>query len=154
MRVRKVLIVWLLLVLLSNPLRAERSNKDLIGMIVPLTGFVAEYGIAVQNGVQMYAEDHPQNCSNVTFEWEDGQYNGPKTITAFRKFLAEGAQLQYVWGSAPAEVVVPIAEKESMPLFVLAETETVAGKYFSFNWQDAPREIRQTSSCIQADPTR
>jgi ABC-type branched-subunit amino acid transport system substrate-binding protein len=111
---------------------APSSTSD-IGMIVPLTGFVAEYGVAVRNGVELYKSDNPEKCRGVNFLWDDAQYDGPKTVSAFRSFLTKRTRLQYVWGSAPAEITVPLAEKAQQPLLVLAEIETVKNRQFAFN---------------------
>jgi branched-chain amino acid transport system substrate-binding protein len=110
-------------------------------MIVPLTGFVAEYGVAVRNGVDLYKNDNPEKCRGVKFLWDDAQYDGPKTISAFRSFLAKGTRLQYVWGSAPAEITVPLAEKAKQPLFVLADIETVKNRQFAFNMTNPAGEF-------------
>ena len=112
---------------------AAPSGSSDIGMIVPLTGFVAEYGLAVRNGVELYKSDNPEKCRGVRFLWDDAQYDGSKTVSAFRSFISKETRLQYVWGSAPAEITVPLAEKAQQPLFVLAEIETVKNRRFAFN---------------------
>lgn len=141
MQLPNILLSWILVFALPANVQAQPREPDLIGMTVPLSGFLAEYGEAVRNGVRMYVEDNPKKCPDVAFQWEDGQYDGPKTVTAFRKLNGRGAKLQYVWGSAPAEVVIPIAEREASPLFVLAETETVAGRSFAFNFTNPSWEF-------------
>jgi ABC-type branched-subunit amino acid transport system substrate-binding protein len=133
MRNLSLVFTFTLLSLSAAPTFAAPSDRSDIGMIVPLTGFVAEYGVAVRNGVELYKSDNPEKCGGVRFLWDDAQYDGPKTVSAFRSFLTKGTRLQYVWGSAPAEIAVPLAEKAKQPLFVLAEIETVQNRQFAFN---------------------
>ena len=133
MRNLSLVFTFTLLSLSAAPTFAAPSDRSYIGMIVPLTGFVAEYGVAVRNGVELYKSDNPEKCGGVRFLWDDAQYDGPKTVSAFRSFLTKGTRLQYVWGSAPAEITVPLAEKAKQPLFVLAEIETVQNRQFAFN---------------------
>lgn len=140
---RTILLTVITSWLIGGEVFAELPKADVAGMIVPLAGFVSQYGEAVQNGVRLYVDENAANCAGLTFEWQDSQYDGVKSMTAFRSLAARDAQIQYVWGSAPTEVLAPVAEKLQFPLLALGETETIAGKKFVLNFTDPAWEYSQ-----------
>ena len=110
-----------LLFFFSAPLSAENPESFRVGVILPLSGPLAEYGVATRNGIQMALHEKPQAFSHIKFIYEDDQYDNKKTVAAFNKLQAvDSADLVYVWGSGPSSAVAPIADKNKFPLIAMA----------------------------------
>jgi branched-chain amino acid transport system substrate-binding protein len=116
--------VWMLLVLgallallaAGAPSAAEdRKSPFKAGIILPLSGPLAEYGAAFRNGVAMAKEDYPKLFNDVSLTYEDSQYDPKTAISAFEKLRREGVSLMFVWGNAPSEAVCPLSERYRVP---------------------------------------
>lgn len=109
-----LLILGLLMpfVLFAEPLR--------IGVVLPLTGGVAEYGIAGKNGIALAQEEHPELFREIEFLYEDDQYEGKLAMTAYQKLkTVDKVDMMYLWGIAPASAVAPVAESQKLPLLAV-----------------------------------
>ena len=106
------------------------TPKTKIGMILPLTGPLAEFGTAVQNGVSLAFIDNSQLHSSCRIIFEDCEYQSLKAVSAFRKLTQEDkVQIVYNWGTVTSEPLAPIAEQVKFPLVVwAAEPEISRGR--------------------------
>lgn len=100
---------------------AEDQVPMNIGVIVPLSGPIAEFGIAFKNGLQLATgEKSPNNCR---FIFEDSQYDSKMALGAFRKVTEiDKAKIVYNFGGPTTEALAPIAEAQKVILFN-SETE-------------------------------
>ncbi len=108
------------------------SHQFSLGIIIPLSGALAEYGTAIRNGFQLAQADHPELFSNVNFIYEDSGYDATTAIGALNNLrITKTIDLYYMWGVSPTEAMLPIADKNE--LAVIAETTikeaTVGRKY-------------------------
>lgn len=104
------------------------AQSPKIGMILPLSGPLAEFGIAARNGIEMAKVDGPEHFRKIEFLYEDSQYDGKKSLSAFRKLVdIDKANLTFVWGSTPSHSIAPVAEQTRTPTF-LVTTEADATK--------------------------
>lgn len=100
---------------------AQSEDKLKIGIILPLTGPLAEYGIAANNGLELALNKNPALNNKFKFIIEDDQYNPKQSITAFNKLTdIDQVSLVYLWGSLPASAVAPVAENKHFPLVVMS----------------------------------
>jgi len=103
-----------------------------VGIIIPLSGDLAEYGSAIRNGFELARKDAPENFSNVNFVYEDSRYDGKTAVDALQKLKSsDSIDLYYLWGVSPTEAMLPIAVAQKLP--VIAETtvkEATVGKPF------------------------
>lgn len=91
-----------------------------VGVILPLSGALTEFGAAVKNGVDLAKESLPAQCPNVEFHYEDSQYDAKTTLSAYEKLRRfNRVNLIYNWGSSPSSALIPIAERDRFPLIVL-----------------------------------
>ena len=98
-----------------------------IGIVLPLTGPVAEFGVATKNGIEMARQAAPAQFAPYEFVYEDSRYDNPASITAYRRFNDEGSPVVLVWGAGPAQAVAPVADRSRALLFaVSAESEVSA----------------------------
>jgi ABC-type branched-subunit amino acid transport system substrate-binding protein len=122
---KKILHVMVtpLVVLFALQASADESNRGVfwVGVIAPLTGPVADYGVAVKNGFELAKSDHPAIFRNVEFVYNDSGYDGKTSINAFNALFARGdINLYYVWGVTPNETLLPILAARNLP--VISET--------------------------------
>jgi ABC-type branched-subunit amino acid transport system substrate-binding protein len=67
-----------------------------VGMTLPLTGKLSSYGVAFRNGVELFREENSNAVSQVTFIFDDSQYDGTKVATAVRKLTAVDNELPQI----------------------------------------------------------
>ena len=124
MRLLVCLFVSNLLVTFSQPCAADvpQHNKLKIGMIVPLSGNLAAYGTATRNGFDLaVSEAAPHAYDQMEIIYEDSRYDGTTTVSAFKNLVeTKRVDLLYVWGDAPSEVIAPLAQRASVPVFAVS----------------------------------
>jgi branched-chain amino acid transport system substrate-binding protein len=115
-----------------------------IGVSVPLTGDLAEYGVAVQRGFELAAAE----AGGKTLEWsyEDNKYDGAQGILAYRRLRdSHKADLLFSWGEAPLHAIAPIAEREGMPTIAMSvDTVPVEGKKWTVLSVNPPSDFIST----------
>jgi len=129
--------IFLSLIFLTKAFADEaKESKIKIGILVPLTGPIAEYGQAIVRGIQLAEKElHPR----FTFLFEDTQYQTPQAISAYEKVRQSGATIIYQWGSAPAETLSNLSERYKLPLIVwTGDPSTITQKKFTINAVPAP----------------
>jgi len=118
---------------LSAPANGVQLQEPLrIGAILPLTGALAEYGLAVKNAFELALEQNPSLRRSIRFLYEDSGYDNKSAILAYQKLKGiDKADLIYLWGYGPVEAVAPIAEKDKYPLIaVSAEKSASLGRKY------------------------
>lgn len=118
-------VYFFIAVLICMPLMAvaePKSDLDFnVGVIIPLTGDLAEYGSAIKNGFELAAIESPEKFSNIKFIYEDSKYDGKTAVSALQKLrTSKSIDVYYLWGVSPTEAMLPIAV--SQKLAVIAET--------------------------------
>lgn len=117
-------IVFALITAIIFPLSAlgdtsSKSSPLKVGVILPLTGPLAEYGIAVRNGIELARREMPTIDSRCSFLVEDSRYDSSSAVTIFQKLISTGqARVLYNWGGPTSEALAPIAARKDVPLFV------------------------------------
>ncbi len=106
-------------------LRLANAEQTKIGVIVPLTGALAEYGIAVRNGVELALHETEAPLSIV---WEDSQSETTLAVSAFNRLQSGGAELVIVWGTTATEAVASLAERYRLPLLAVSVSPSVSLK--------------------------
>jgi branched-chain amino acid transport system substrate-binding protein len=91
------------------------------GIIAPLSGVLAEYGTALRNGIELAREDHQSEMTHIDVRMEDSQWD-PKTAVSAFNLLAHQykAHLVFNWGNPTSDAVVPIAERQRIPLLAMS----------------------------------
>lgn len=110
----------------SHAFSEDTETRPKIGVIVPLTGILAEYGTAIQNGISLAKKDHPW-LSRCDFKFEDSRYDPKEAVLAFRKLKAvDGVSLVYNFGGPTSAAIAPIAEQLKIPTLVWTTDPAVA----------------------------
>jgi ABC-type branched-subunit amino acid transport system substrate-binding protein len=96
-----------------------------LGIILPLTGPIAEYGVASRNGFELARKEHRDQFSEIEFVYEDSQYDPKLSISAYQKLRRDpDVKIIYSWGSNPTAPLISIAEKDCFPLFADSSSNT------------------------------
>ena len=94
------------------------------GVIVPLSGKVAEWGIWAKGGIEIARKSFEDE--SVQFVYEDDQYTPNKTISAVRKLLdVDKINCLITVGSSTSLAIQNIAEEAKIPMFTIAITPKV-----------------------------
>jgi len=106
----------------------ERQNYR-CGVIVPLSGPVADWGTVIKNSMEMAREDLGE--SGVSFSYEDDQYTPKNTVSIGQKMLSVNkVNCLVTLGSSTSISVQDLAEHSKIPLFAIALNPKV-GQGFS-----------------------
>ncbi len=98
--------------LLSSEVHASCRDQFCVGMVLPLTGPVGEYGTAIRNGISMAEEEFPERFKGIRFIYEDSEYKPAKSVSSFKKVVeVDHASLVYTFGGSVSEVVAPIGQQ-------------------------------------------
>lgn len=101
-----------------------------IGVIIPLTGPLAEYGQAFQNGMELAKHDSPDVSKNCRFIVEDSLYDSKTAVSIFQKLVTVShVPIIYNWGGPTSEAVAPLAGRNNVALFVWSADPAVAEKH-------------------------
>lgn len=111
---------------ISLPAAAHPDARFKIGVILPLTGVLAEYGVAAKNGFELARKENPDLLRSIDFVYDDSQYEGAKALSVFHKFRAtEDISLAYIWGYGPCQAVIPVAEAQKFPVIAASAERSV-----------------------------
>lgn len=123
------LTVFVLLILVlphAGRCQSERVVPIKVGLILPLTGPLAEYGHAFQNGIALARQEHPSVDRNCAFVTEDSRYDPKSAVASFQKLASSGINIVYNWGGAPSDALAPLADRHDVALFVWSADPGVA----------------------------
>ncbi|MEZ4754069.1 MAG: ABC transporter substrate-binding protein [Bdellovibrionota bacterium] len=128
----KLIFGTLIVVVSSNSFVSAETSKFKVGVVIPLSGPIAEYGIAARNGIEIAQTEHPELFKNIEFIFEDNQWNAKLAVTTFNKLRSnDKVSLIYNWGNPTTEAVAPLAERYKIPLLGMSADSSVAiGKEF------------------------
>lgn len=128
----KAHILTVMAVIILLPPLAPGQEPLRIGAILPLTGALAEYGVAVKNAFELALEQDPPLRKSVQFLYEDSGYDNKNAVLAYQKLKSvDRTDMVYLWGYGPVEAVAPIAEQDRYPLIaVSAERNASMGKRY------------------------
>ena len=91
---KKVLVIALALAMMMTACLAFAEEAVKVGVIGPLTGANAQYGLAVQRGAQIAAEEiNAQGGLQLEILAEDDQADGELAVNAYNKLLDDGVNV-------------------------------------------------------------
>jgi branched-chain amino acid transport system substrate-binding protein len=119
MRIVSFLLASLLFPLISSAQPEDVSVRLKVGIIAPLSGPLAEYGVAVRNGIELARRENSEIDSRCDFAIEDSKYDSSTAITIFQKLVsADRSRVVYNWGGPTSEALAPIATRKDVALYV------------------------------------
>lgn len=103
------------------------TEKFKVGVIAPLSGPLAEYGIAIRNGIELSRENHPELFTLIDFIYEDSQWDPKLAVSSFNKLTQiNNVSLVYNFGNPTSDAISPIAEKQQIPLIAMTLDPKIA----------------------------
>ncbi len=109
----KLFLIQLFLSISLTDVFAEPHTR--IGVVVPLSGVAAEFGVSMRNGISLAVEDNQEKMNGCQFIYEDSEYNSAKTATIFHRLAESGIDLVYAFGGPMSEIIAPLAEVKRVP---------------------------------------
>jgi branched-chain amino acid transport system substrate-binding protein len=98
---------------------SEPTQRLKVGFIVPLSGPLAEYGVAVRNGVELARREIPELNAHCDFVTEDSKYESSTAVSIFQKLVSfDRLKVVYNWGGPTSEAIAPIAAHKDVALYV------------------------------------
>ncbi len=121
MKVFRFILLFLL------PLQALADENTLkVGFIVPLSGPLAEYGVAIKNGFEMAAKEFPAYASRIPTIFEDSKYDTKTSIGNFAKLHEiDKVEIVLVFGGPMSEALAPVADAKKLPTLLSTNEPTV-----------------------------
>lgn len=95
-----------------------------IGVVLPLSGALHEYGEPVKNGI-LFARSKFET-SLVRFIFEDSMSDTKGAISAYEKLVNTGVEAVIVWGTTASEGVAPVAMQRGVPIFSMSMSPAVS----------------------------
>lgn len=80
-----IIIIVVIGIIYFNNLNQKKEEKIKIGVILPLTGFLANTGIDTKNAIELAYTD--SNSSDIELIYEDDACDATKALTAYRKLV-------------------------------------------------------------------
>ena len=103
---------------------ADSTGSIKVGVLAPLTGSVAEYGVAVANGIRMYVEELNAaggiNGKQVELVEYDEEGDSAKAVTGYNSLVDQGVTA--IIGdvtTAPTIAVVVESQADQIPMITL-----------------------------------
>lgn len=90
---KKILVAVLALVLVMTACAASAEGAIKIGVIGPMTGAAADYGMSVANGAQIAADEINADGQKVELFLLDDEHDPEKSINAYNQAMDSGAQM-------------------------------------------------------------
>jgi len=128
-----------LIVLIAGATISFAQSKDgkdqpkfTVGVIAPLTGVLAEYGVAAKNGIELAKIQQHELFTNTEFLYEDSQWDAKAALSAFNNLSRiKGVSLIFNWGNPTTEALAPIAERQTIPLIGMTlDSQVARGKNY------------------------
>lgn len=139
-------LVLLFVIVLWPALALSDAPTVKIGVSLPLTGPLAEYGEAVRNGIELALEDQPALRTKIKFIYEDNSYDAKKAVGTLQKLVdVDGINLFLVWGNEPALSVAPVAEQRRVPTIAIAQYAQVSmGRSYVIRFINSGEQYSET----------
>lgn len=129
-------------------LQAHADEPFEIGLVLPLTGPAADYGLAIRNSIELAQKDKPELFTNLRFHYQDAQYDPTTAITAMNKLIAsDKVDLLVTWGLSFCKALAPIAESRKMPLIgICGDPKMGAGRHYALRFKNKNDEIMRAQA--------
>lgn len=119
LNMHKLYLITLFLLIQIN-LAISQVN---IGVSLPLSGDLVEYGEAVRNGIELAKEENQEEKQgpDLNFIYEDNQYEASKAISAYNKLVKKDkVKVLFNWGEPPLHAIAPLAEQDKLPVLAMS----------------------------------
>lgn len=141
---KKINAIIFLLTLILIPSLVFAAPKYKIGAIMALSGELAPYCKAAQNGMLMALDALPAEQKDlIELKFEDDAYRPTSTVSAFHKLVnIDKVNALICWSSLTCSAIASLAEKAKIPLLAIASDLKISeAKNYVFNFWVTPEEL-------------
>lgn len=99
--------------------KTVEENREIvkIGVIMPLTGSVAQFGKWAKNGIELFEDNNKDN--KIVFIFEDSKFDAKTGINVFNKLIeVDDVDAVIVGMSKVAIPIIPVAKQNNIPLLM------------------------------------
>lgn len=123
--------------------QAQEPRPLKVGMILPMSGPLADYGIGTKNFVDLAIQHDPALKNAFTVVYEDSEYATAKTVSAYRKLVVtDHVDIVYAFGAPMLQAIAPLAEKDKIPFFSPESDGLLSSRYaFTFLFMNEIGEL-------------
>ena len=127
-----VLIAFILSLCIVCPKAHAAGEKIRVGVVLPLSGDMAEFGDAARHGLEMATVDLPALTAKYDFIYEDSRYDPVQSAASVRKLITvDRVDLLIIWGEYPALATMEAIEQSRIPCMALAlDSDAAKGKEY------------------------
>jgi branched-chain amino acid transport system substrate-binding protein len=114
-----------------------------IGVILPLAGDAAAYGVALQHGIEIARAELPEELQKtIEIFYEDDGLKSAQSVAAFRRLTTEkGIQVLINATSGTGNALAPLAEQRALPFISIASDRRIStGKKYVVNFLVSPED--------------
>ena len=117
-----------------------------IGVVAPLTGPLAEYGVATRNGIALAKDAMPEQFKDIEFIYEDSAYDPKTALAAFNKLRTlDNVSLVVDWGAQTSQAIAPVAERSKFPFISMSiEPAVSAGRQYVVRFHSDANQYART----------
>ncbi len=155
-RFTKVRTAYLLLALVCCAFPSLLRAKPLrVGVILPLTGAVSDTGTSMAHAIRLADQIHDTE-GLVDFIFEDGQYLGSSSVSAFQKLKTiDKVQAIIIFGGPPSAAISPIVESGRVPTIALTGTTTLRKErgWLTLMWESGPKIGATFAEMLKESPS-
>ena len=128
---KRLYLLPLIFLLLNITICVAETPRTRVGVIVPLTGALAQIGESLRDGFVLWNEQNPD--AQFEFVLEDDQFQPSKSASAAQKLISKDkVQALVTFTSGPGMAVAPIAERAKVPHFCLTVDSRLARGHYNF----------------------
>lgn len=111
--------IFLVLVLTIPSYVFSQPPNLKIGLSLPLSGPLQEYGIAVKNAFGMVGEE--LGMEGYELVYEDNQFDGKSAVTTFKSLTeVKKVDMIYLWGEVGLYSVAPLSTSKKVPILAMS----------------------------------
>jgi branched-chain amino acid transport system substrate-binding protein len=104
--------IFALILLLNCSIAYAQPTSFKFGISAPLTGVLAEYGVAVKNGIELARKDRAADFQKIELIFEDSQWDPKQAVSVFKVLHdLKKVDLIYSWGNPTSAAIAPIAQR-------------------------------------------
>jgi ABC-type branched-subunit amino acid transport system substrate-binding protein len=125
-----------------------KKNPFKVGLVLPLTGVAADYGVAIKNNIDLAIKDRPELFTNIHFQYEDAAFDPRTAVTSLNKLInSDHVNLTVTWGVAFCKALAPIAESKKKPLVGICLDPGIAtNKRYVLRFKNTTDEIMRAQA--------
>ena len=118
--------LWLGFLVSEAVSESADQQRFKVGVSLPLTGDLAEYGVAVRNGIELAQSKFPNEFRRLSLDFQDNRYDAKTALAILTQFEGQGVDLIYSWGEVPFNAIAPVAEARRLALTAYSLDNTAA----------------------------